>query len=289
MKSLHIHIALAFALCIPLNLAAQGHLATREFLMGRTHYETDSCFVPISREYTRLALEYSYIQKQTYAAYLQMRQAAQEDGITLNVTSASRNYWVQKFIWEKRWQSNGGFAGTERLRRCLQYISMPGTSRHHWGTDLDFCSKELAFWRSEKGKQTYLWLRKNAGRFGFFQPYTSKAGGRTGYEEERWHWSYAPLADIYTEAYRKMITPADLKGFAGASEASGIDIIGEYVLGIENVNFIPEVDEAPFKALPLLEENEKDGKHQTSEGCYVIPLDRLGLEHQCNYHGEDRQ
>lgn len=271
-------IALATALCLPLLLAAQGHAVTRDFLMGRTHYEEDTCFVPISREYTRLALEYSYIQKETYAAYLKMRQAAQDDGITLNVTSASRNFWVQKYIWEQRWLSNSCLAGPERVRKSLRYISMPGTSRHHWGTDMDFCSKELAFWQSAKGGKTYAWLKKNAGRFGFFQPYTSKAGGRTGYEEEKWHWSYAPLADIYTEAYREMISPEDITGFAGAREATMVDVIGEYVLGIEGSNYLPPVEKGPFIAFPLFEKDKENSKDKASESHYVIPLDRLILE-----------
>lgn len=282
MRHLRTIISFAAAICLPLFLAAQGHPINRDFLMGRTHYEEDTCFVPISREYTRLALEYSYIQKETYAAYLKMRQAALADGITLNVTSASRNFWVQKFIWEQRWQKNSSLTGPERVRKCLQYISMPGTSRHHWGTDMDFCSKELAFWQSEKGRRTYSWLKENAGRFGFFQPYTSKAGGRTGYEEEKWHWSYAPLADIYTEAYRTMISPDDISGFAGAHEAADINIIGLYVCGIENEDYIPPVpevsDKGLFKALPLFQENKEDSKHQTSKGGDVVPLNRLVLE-----------
>ena len=42
----------------------------------------------------------------------------------------------------------------------------------------------------------FQWLKKNAADFGFHRPYTSEASrDNKGYAEEKWHWSYVPLAN----------------------------------------------------------------------------------------------
>lgn len=56
----------------------------------------------------------------------------------LPIVSATRNLTSQKNIWEGKW--NGSYKNiTNPVLRglaILEYSSMPGTSRHHWGTDL---------------------------------------------------------------------------------------------------------------------------------------------------------
>jgi predicted deacylase len=87
-----------------------------------------------------------------------------------------------------------------RLAIILRFSALPGASRHHWDTEVDFNSTTTAEWEpaatasAAPGKFFKLgtWLQANAARVGFLQPYTS---GRTvGYNEEQWHYSYAPLA-----------------------------------------------------------------------------------------------
>lgn len=216
----------------PLGAAAP----TKTFLLGKTRFQNDTNFVLISSEYTTLKEPNNYIQKQTYRAFLKMRQAALADGIVLTVTSASRNFWIQRIIWEEKWTKSKVPAGVERARDILKYNSMCGTSRHHWGTELDFNTPKLKFWNSPKGKATYKWLCENAHKFGFYQPYTAKSsgpGGRTtGYNEEVWHWSYYPLANIYMQQYKWKIKEKDLRGFAGSQHVPDLKIIKNYVFGV---------------------------------------------------------
>ena len=113
----------------------------------------------------------------------------------------------------------------------MRYSSMPGTSRHHWGTDLDFISVEPEDWTHGEGLRIYNWLCLNAHKFGFFQPYTADPA-RTGYAEERWHWSYAPLSKPYLEAYRQKITAEDITGFSGSYLVDSLGIIQSHVFGI---------------------------------------------------------
>ena len=74
----------------PLHAAAP----TKDFLMGKTRFAEDTNFVLIEDAYTTLLPPNNYIQKQTYRAFLKMREAALADGIELYVTSASRNFWI---------------------------------------------------------------------------------------------------------------------------------------------------------------------------------------------------
>lgn len=204
---------------------------TKDFLLGKTEYGTHPNFIVIDKKYTDLSPQNACIQKKTYAAFKKMYEAALKDGIELKITSASRNYYIQRIIWEQKWVVSNVPAGGARVKEILKYNAIPGTSRHHWGTELDLMSPKLAFWSSEKGKKVYKWLQENAAKFGFYQPYTSH-NNRTGYQEEKWHWSYAPLSRIYTSAYRKTVVLKDLKGFVGDMYINDIDLIENYVFGI---------------------------------------------------------
>lgn len=68
----------------------------------------------------------------------------------------------------------------------MLYSSMPTTSRHHWGTDMDINSVEPEYFESGQGLLEYNWLKANAHKFGFCQPYSPKDdGSRTqGYNLE---------------------------------------------------------------------------------------------------------
>jgi hypothetical protein len=83
----------------------------------------------------------------------------------------------------------------------------------------------------------YKWLCENAHKFGFYQPYSAKGAAgsglrENGHEEERWHWSYYPLATVYMNEFADIITEEDLKGFAGDKYLSTLNIIKNFVLGV---------------------------------------------------------
>ncbi|MDP4629806.1 MAG: D-alanyl-D-alanine carboxypeptidase family protein, partial [Flavobacteriales bacterium] len=115
----------------------------------------------------------------------------------------------------------------------LKYSSMPGTSRHHWGTDLDINSLEPSYFASGKGKKEYDWLQKNAARFGFCQTYDNKSNsGRSGYSEEKWHYSYMPISTVLLNQYNAKIGSEKINGFAGCQTAKEVEMIRDYVNGI---------------------------------------------------------
>lgn len=173
-----------------------------------------------------------------------MAKEAAREGISLKVVSGYRPFDHQKRIWEGKYNGNRPVDGKnlaqvmpdpgERALKILEYSSMPGTSRHHWGTDIDINDLENSYFSSGKGLKEYNWLLKNAPDYGFCQVYTAKNGIRTGYEEEKWHWSYMPIAKYYLNAYIDNIQYADIMGFAGSQSAAKIEVIRNYVFGIDS-------------------------------------------------------
>lgn len=226
-------ILMVWVLAVNAQEPLEGAAPTKDFLLGKYHFQENEEFVQIEQKYTTLANPNNYIQKRTYEAFKKMWEAARADGIELVVTSATRNFWVQRYIWEEKWKRSKVNEGPHRAREILHYNSMCGTSRHHWGTELDFNTPKFEFWNSPQGQKTYEWLCKNAHKYGFYQPYTKKGAGRSnGYEEEVWHWSYYPLANIYIQQYKWKIKEKDLKDFLGEEYVSDLKIIEHYVLGV---------------------------------------------------------
>ncbi|MEM6771558.1 MAG: D-alanyl-D-alanine carboxypeptidase family protein, partial [Bacteroidota bacterium] len=95
---------------------------------------------------------------------------------------------------------------------------------------------ENSYFEQGEGKQVYDWLSTNAATFGFCQTYTPKGPERpNGYEEERWHWSYLPLATQLTDYAASSLRDTDIAGFAGAEAAPEIGVLRNYVLGINPI------------------------------------------------------
>lgn len=210
-----------------------GNRADKLYLLGKFDPSADSRFVKPDDRYTAGAARSQYLRKETYEAFVKMAQAAEKDGVKLVIISATRNFETQKSIWERKWKDESAIDNpTSRARKILQYSSMPGTSRHHWGTDMDLNSLNNEYFNSGEGLKVYQWLTAHAGNYGFCQPYTSKSTGRTGYEEEKWHWSYTPLSIPLLEQYLSTITLTDITGFQGSETAAAIDVIKNYVAGV---------------------------------------------------------
>lgn len=205
----------------------------KDYLLGRFDPSTDTRFVKPDDQYTAGAARSQYLRKETYAAFVSMAEAAKKDGVQLVIVSATRNFETQKIIWERKWKDESAISNpADRARKILRYSSMPGTSRHHWGTDIDLNSLDNEYFASGEGRKVYEWLTAHAAQFGFCQPYTSKSSGRTGYEEEKWHWSYTPLSRQFLHDYVALVQITDIAGFAGSETAAELDVITNYVAGV---------------------------------------------------------
>jgi D-alanyl-D-alanine carboxypeptidase len=226
-------------LCLTFALGIQD--SDKSYLLGKFDPAADPRFAKLGPEHTAGAAVDGYLRKETYDAFIRMAEAAKREGVPLVIISATRNFKSQQHIWENKWNGKVLVDGKnltsvnsreERAKIILHYSSMPGSSRHHWGTDMDLNNLNNSYFESGEGLRVYQWLTAHAAEYGFCQPYTSKVGGRTGYEEERWHWSYVPLAKPLLDAYVSAIHDTDITGFKGSETASSIRIIEDYVQGV---------------------------------------------------------
>ena len=213
-----------------------------EYLTGKYDPSAHEDFIEIDIQYAdRKGL---FARKDVYEAFKQMHEKASEDGLKLVIRSAARNYEYQKGIWEKKWDGRllleGGINAAnsfpdpkERAVKILEYSAMPGTSRHHWGTDLDFNSFNNEWFSTGEGKKIYDWLVANAGEFGFCQTYTIKDSSRPfGYNEEKWHWSYFPVSSKLTAFAKENFSVEMIHGFKGDETTEQIKVLDHYILGI---------------------------------------------------------
>lgn len=204
---------------------------TKSELLGYVQPAAHSNFKAIHSRYA--ARDGLYMRKAAYKAFRQMWRAAQKEGVALTIISAFRSNHYQKGIWNRKWQAQNS-APAVRVQNIMQYSSMPGISRHHWGTDIDINALNNSYFESARGRREYQWLQKHAVEYGFFQPYSAFNTYRDrGYHEEKWHWSYYPTSSVLQRAYALMVDYSDLEDFQGAHLADSLQVIEHFVQGIE--------------------------------------------------------
>ncbi len=201
-----------------------GGIKKEKYLTGRYNPSKNPGFINLKKAGIPADRKVHYLRKETAYALKKLIDAFNRahPGIKIWVRSSTRNFTDQKSIWERKWRSGKYGKKGERpdmiAGNILRYSSMPGTSRHHWGTDFDLNNLTNSYFSRGEGKIIYTWLRKNAGEYGFCQPYT--AGRKEGYNEERWHWSYIPLARIYLREWN-IIYSKNKELFAGEGSFLG--------------------------------------------------------------------
>lgn len=148
-------------------------------------------------------LEKTQLTRRAYKEFNRMKMAAWNDGIGIRTISSYRSYADQKRIFERKFQAftKEGDSGEDAIERIIEYSTLPGTSRHHWGTDIDIVQAgqtvdgdsllEEHFEPGGAFRALKEWLDQNATDFDFYLVYTKDAN-RKGFNYEPWHLSYAP-------------------------------------------------------------------------------------------------
>ena len=152
----------------------------------------------------------SGMQKEVYEAYERMRQAAAKEGIDIKVVSAHRSYHRQREIWNAKYRTLTlqGLPAKDAIQEIITYSTLPGTSRHHWGTDIDIIDNAnpqssdvlLAekFYNDGPSSALRSWMNRNAVDYGFLEVYTDHPK-RKGFAHEPWHYTYHSLSKAYLE------------------------------------------------------------------------------------------
>ncbi|TYP69891.1 M15 family metallopeptidase [Aquimarina intermedia] len=155
------------------------------------------------------------LRKEAYEAFLKMKKSAATAGIEIKVVSSYRSFEHQNSIWTRKYNrfTAAGMSPTNAINKIIEYSTIPGTSRHHWGTDLDIVDgkpkqpKDVLLSKHFEGNGPYCkfkeWMDQNAASFGFYLVYTNNPE-RKGFKYEPWHYSYAPLSKPMLTAYQKI-------------------------------------------------------------------------------------
>tara|TARA_B110000503_G_scaffold37745_3_gene61752 strand:- start:13154 stop:13882 length:729 start_codon:yes stop_codon:yes gene_type:complete len=174
------------------------------------------------------------LQEEVAQAFAALEGAARQSGYELVIASSFRPFSRQLAIWngkvdgshpvhddEGRAVLMARLSPQEKLHAILRFSAIPGTSRHHWGTDLDVYDAAVmpSDYRLQLSPQEvaagglfdplHCWLdeRMAAGEsYGFYRPYDNDRGGVA---PERWHLSYAPLSVDCAQQCDRTLLAAD--------------------------------------------------------------------------------
>lgn len=165
-----------------------------------------------------------FLTEKTHSALIKMCSAATQDNIDISIASSYRSFDRQTHIWNSKWRGErplfdrkgiaidvASLSDEEKVFAILNWSALPGTSRHHWGTDIDVYDAKACRQRhhtltlvpeeySLNGPchSLHTWLSTHANEYGFFFPYTDKSGG---YAPEPWHISYREQALVIEQGF----------------------------------------------------------------------------------------
>lgn len=112
-----------------------------------------------------------------------MAQAAQADGVKINVDSGYRSFDTQHGLFYR-------YAGRDGIFEAEMYSARPGQSEHQLGTAVDFGGTSKDYSSGFFGTAQGTWLFHNAHNFGFALSYPKNSTDITGYIYEPWHYRY---------------------------------------------------------------------------------------------------
>jgi len=183
--------------------------------------------------------------------FKQLQQQGKLAGFDICIASGFRNFARQLAIWNAKFTGQRAVLDRqqkpidmtaltewEKVQAILTYSALPGTSRHHWGTDIDIYDKNAvpADYQLQLVPNEYthgpfkalsLWLAEHSQEFGFYLPYQSD---NAGVAPEPWHLSYSPLSSNYQDALQQ--NPQILRDCLKQTDIAGKQAI------IDNLEYI---------------------------------------------------
>lgn len=188
---------------------------------------------------------------EVFDAFEEMRLAAEKDGLRLWCTSGYRSFNAQKHIWNDKYKKikleNPTYSKQDVINYVVEYSSIPGSSRHHWGTDLDIVDafgyhneNPLSQKNFEQGGDyQYLahWLKEYAAKFGFYKVYTQESE-RSGFKFEPWHYSYKKLSVDFLHQYLEI----NILKINELNTCFGSDIFDETFINLYNEKFMKGIN-----------------------------------------------
>lgn len=138
------------------------------------------------------------IRSVVYDAFIDMWNAANNEGIYLIINSSYRTYAEQQQVYDSYKDSRGTTYADSIAAR-------PGYSEHQTGLAIDIFSTEYTTTSNFKDSPAHQWLVNHAYQYGFIQRYEEDTEEITGFAEEAWHWRYVGV-EVATYLHEHDIT-----------------------------------------------------------------------------------
>ncbi len=191
-----------------------------------------------------------FLLPEAYNAFLKMSMKAKNEGIQLFIVSGYRSFEDQKSIWNRKFEKykKEGIHDSIILAKMTEYSSIPGTSRHHWGTDFDWVDlagglkknplQDSNYIKGGKYAKAYNWMLANASEFGFYEVYNNNKK-RLGFHYEPWHFTYLPLSKIKIQNLSalpvyQLLLKKDIRGIHLINQIYFESYIQKYLFGISD-------------------------------------------------------
>jgi LAS superfamily LD-carboxypeptidase LdcB len=181
-----------------------------------------------------------------WRAFEELRSAAASAGFELCIASGFRSFERQLLIFNAKARGErpvlddsgsaiamSGLSPEQQLHAILRYSALPGASRHHWGSDIDIYDgaampegyqlqltpEEVADDGMFGGLHRWLDTQIASGTAaGFYRPFAADTGGVA---PERWHLSYAPLA----QEFERRLDPRCIAAALAGSELVHLELV----------------------------------------------------------------
>lgn len=191
-------------------------MATKEQLIGLD----DSKLVNIKDDPRRMSV--LMCDRDAAKALPDLFSDAFDKGFELRIASAYRSFYKQFKIFDDKFKGKrpvldanenpmdiSSLSDEQKVLEIIRFSSIPGFSRHHFGTDFDIYAvnllpegKQLELTAREYQKGNYFYklgqyLSQNLNKFGFKRPFNGK--GTNAFEP--WHISFSKKADECIDAF----------------------------------------------------------------------------------------
>lgn len=138
------------------------------------------------------------LNKTAYENFVKMADAANNEGLTLKITTGYRDYNFQSILYNNYVKADG-------VKNADTYSARPGYSEHQLGYSADLTNANHVGFDEFEYTKEYEWLQNNAYKYGFIMRYPKDKEYITGYIFESWHYRYVGV-EIASYIYENNIT-----------------------------------------------------------------------------------
>lgn len=137
------------------------------------------------------------IEKKTYEQFIKMYNDALNQNMHLYIRSPYRSYNTQENLYNN-------YIKTNSKEYADKIAARAGFSEHQTGLAIDLTTPQAYLSKFENTKE-FLWMKKNAYKYGFILRYPKDKEYLTGYMYESWHYRYVGV-EAATIIYEKDLT-----------------------------------------------------------------------------------